>query len=837
MTSASALLPQSASGEPDLLRVVLFGMPAAGKSSLLGALQQAAQCQESLLHGRLEDSSHGLAELQHQLYEGRGRPTTEEVVPYPIRFKPFADSDSSAARAPFHAVLMDCDGRVVNDLVTRQEWDEEASATGLAAEVLGADALVLLIDASAAPSQVEADFTEFGRFLGVLELQRGRDTAVGGLPVYLVLTKCDLLAGPDDSTANWMDRIEARKHEVQQAFGAFLERQADVSPAFGHLQLHVWATAVRRPRLLNSAEKPREPFGVAELFRQCFEDAQRFRWKQDNAGRRLHVTVAATGAIVLLLGLLILAAVTGLLGGKVHPLLAQLPPREPRAAVRLAGPMERLERFEANLSALQEDSRFPTLPRPDQEYVTSLLKEVDLYRHYWASVRKLPLPEDQSTEKGLDDLARALSELVVPGEYSQEWAETEAVRDHNQRMQDVKALKNALENLNDARTPLGWYLHLRQLGRELETAPSSLGAESWAQWKDRVTSLLAQSESLPFALSGKLPGSPDLTNETLLHFQKVEVARQDWEGRIRPRLERLRDLSNALGLAGPEPSGKPAPLDIPRPPLFTLAEAHDRRTRLEELYSGDRLTLKGLPEEATAGIRIGARVRLDHLVESAQPLVLEHLQQAGTGDEESVARWRRLLPWLSAPAGLADWRVLARALGRLQEPELEDPITALETFLKRDVFDLDLTQVMLEIPDAVRIRPAGKLEIFHLPTSDRGPAVVFDPAGEGQHDDARHVTLYPFRTRDARILAYRPGDVLRAELPVKDVNNRELVLSWVVGRSEVYQFEHLVREPLLHRPNQPYNAEDLARGVLLQFPAGHAVPSLPALMPAVRLKK
>ena len=33
----------------------------------------------------------------------------------------------------------------------------------------------------------------------------------GGLPVFLVLTKCDLLARAGDSPADWMDRIEQRK--------------------------------------------------------------------------------------------------------------------------------------------------------------------------------------------------------------------------------------------------------------------------------------------------------------------------------------------------------------------------------------------------------------------------------------------------------------------------------------------------------------------------------------------------------------------------------------------------------------------------------------------------
>src|SRR5260370_30125200 len=101
------------------VRIVLFGMPAAGKSSLLGALAQAAQTQEHLLHGRIEDRSHGLEELQHRLYDEQPRRTAEEVVPYAIDFEPFL-ADVPATTAHLDAILIDCDGRVANDLLVRR---------------------------------------------------------------------------------------------------------------------------------------------------------------------------------------------------------------------------------------------------------------------------------------------------------------------------------------------------------------------------------------------------------------------------------------------------------------------------------------------------------------------------------------------------------------------------------------------------------------------------------------------------------------------------------------------------------------------------------------------
>src|SRR5260370_21788719 len=87
------------------LRIVLFGMPDAGKSSLLGAVRQAGQTQEHLLNGHLTDLSSGLTELQHRLYEGTARETLEEVVPYPVTFKPFRKSSATESDGQIQATL------------------------------------------------------------------------------------------------------------------------------------------------------------------------------------------------------------------------------------------------------------------------------------------------------------------------------------------------------------------------------------------------------------------------------------------------------------------------------------------------------------------------------------------------------------------------------------------------------------------------------------------------------------------------------------------------------------------------------------------------------------
>src|SRR5262249_31246031 len=174
---------------PNALRVVLFGMPAAGKTSLLGALSQAAQTQEHLLNGRLLDRAHDLAELQRRLYEEQARPTAEEVVPHPVEFEPFRP-EGQPGPGKAEVVLIDCDGGVANDLPARRRSLSDDSPEGtLAREVVEADTLILVVDAAAPAAQIDADFAEFGRFLRLLERSRGQRSEVGGLPVFLVLTK------------------------------------------------------------------------------------------------------------------------------------------------------------------------------------------------------------------------------------------------------------------------------------------------------------------------------------------------------------------------------------------------------------------------------------------------------------------------------------------------------------------------------------------------------------------------------------------------------------------------------------------------------------------------
>src|SRR5438132_1367141 len=90
------------------LNLVLFGMPSAGKTSLLGALAQASNTQAQLLNGRLMDRNGSLSLLWNLLQEEPNQPTPEEIVPYAIHFEPGPEGGRKRQNGGFDAVLIDC---------------------------------------------------------------------------------------------------------------------------------------------------------------------------------------------------------------------------------------------------------------------------------------------------------------------------------------------------------------------------------------------------------------------------------------------------------------------------------------------------------------------------------------------------------------------------------------------------------------------------------------------------------------------------------------------------------------------------------------------------------
>jgi hypothetical protein len=813
----------------DALHIVLLGMPDAGKTSLLAALAEAARTQTESLAGRLTAPEPKLEELRQGLYEGKPQSAQETLASYPLRFEQTA-ADDPTSNESLDAVVVDSAGPELADLLLKPRVILTGSKkSNLGQAVSRADAVILAVDAAAGPA-LERSFAELARFLETLEETRGQRTEVGGLPVYLILTKCDLLAVPGDTPESWMERIEERKREVQRRFASFLERHSrHRSARFGSLDLHLWATAVKRPAFKESGSKTNEPYGVAELFRQALGSARAFQERRGTAGRRLAWTLAGS---ILLVAFMCLT-IAGLVGRtrqadpEVRVLQSALDSYRSReaqtASLRLREPIQAKI---GELTDIRSSPAFDRIPEDQRQYLLSRLQELQDYKAYKEKIVRLPAPESVRNEQELGELEASLTSALPPAEYRSHWEQTEAMLLRAQRLDECKALRGAVADLQE------WYNSLSRRGRDLwsfsrhgDTSPVT-----WPDWQSQVLALLNESESRAQRRGERLPGSNRLTYAALQRFETVATARTNWDG-VRQRLLRVRDLSMALGLAGSQPGR--SPLDIHAG--FSLPEAVGRLEQLQKNYPRFReeFVLADLPEAITDAVRQAAQARYAKILNVGRAVVLGHLVDLSPSNEETPESWKRLLPWLAKPDDLESWRVLANILARLANREAADPVADLERFLRADRFDVIVRRVALELPDDQQLRPAGPLTIrFQKTPMTEAVTYSLDLQPDERRDATRRVTRFSFQPSDPIAFTYSPGDTLWIQLPVKKADQPGWVLTWTNSRSKVYQIERYALAPRLHRSEQENTQGDPVDGVLAISPES-GVPPVPDLLPAV----
>lgn len=509
----------------DAVSLVLFGGPSAGKSSLLGALVQAGQGQEHLLKGKLTDRSQKLAGLQQALAADKTQPTADEVVSYPIAIEPEV---ATAKSLPAEAVLIDCAGKSVQQLLSEKTARQ---APALAKAVHDADTLIMVVDASADLAELQKHFSQLAGYIRQLEERRGYSSEVSGLPVYLVLSKCDLLAKKGDTTSTWIQRIEERKRQIDQAFRKFLSQLPGRDKlAFGKIDIHLWATAARRPPLADRPGVDAQPYGVAELFRQCLQAARSFQMRKEGASKWLQVVVAGVGSLVALMALLAFAVYVTRPSAEVialeNALHGLLPAEAAKPADRLKEPLDdKLKQ----LRKIAANPDFPRLPFATQEKVQNHIAEIEAYQKFNRDfLIRVQDPKLAVTDEDLDLIEKSIQAMPLPAEYAESWKGTRVGNRPQLWLKDVKSLRD------EAVKTEAWINEQIKAGKKIEQegfrllmlgdAAPAKDREAWqTRYKDYVE------QPFPSRPRERPPGGATITYDTVFHLQRVDRARQSWE--------------------------------------------------------------------------------------------------------------------------------------------------------------------------------------------------------------------------------------------------------------------------------------------------------------------
>lgn len=821
----------SANGvDPHAPRVVFFGPPHSGKSALIGRFVRAVSPPDS---PAVELTT---AEPPNSI--------RRELVPHLIRV-----DNPAAGPAGGRFVIVDCDGRAAGELLSHPSSLVRGKARGaLADAVRSADALVLVVDAAASPGQVDQTFRSFGQFLDGLEEGRTFGREVGGLPVFLTLSKCDALHRDGDSPTDWLARVAERERELEDRFEDYFGDEVaneDPSPflPFGSIDLHQAATSIQVPdgKAFAAYADPDGAFGVAGLVREVLPAARGYRARLVGARKRLKWTVTGAGILLgaMLIGLLVLFASGGLgRGDLLTERVREYVATEPPPAVYLSD--RNFARNRRELLSFRESLGFGRLPDELRAFVEDRLREFDAYKEYRDKFKppRLGPAEIQTLEQAAKLEADLQGELAPPAEYAKRWDETEAARLGQKWRTDLRLVREAEAALHD------WYSRLIQRANTLllTESPPDFG------WRAQAGALFRDGEEPPFRPDQEVEKSPSvpalrgkpLTYAPAFEFARVVQARQDWQA-TRDRLRHLRDLTDAIGLTT-GPGSREAVLDLPEPlPDLTGSKelAAARLAGLRSAYPPPAYPSDEYPEWAVADfpdpVRRAVEVRLRSIFDTGVRHVRRLIAQVAP-NLETAEGWRTIADTLLQEPAMKAWGRLLGLYRRWLEPAAPaDPVQELADFLRRDRFELTMKSIQVAVPDDLlgqRAVPAGRLVVAHTPAGGQPVESAYRPEGEGKRD--RPVTTYTFvPDGHSGTIQYRPGDGLTASLPLK-AGGEEYRLVWQSGRSTVYQIDRLAQAPRLERVG-PVPAPEPAAGVRLTVGPPGGLPAVPVLFPDLRV--
>ena len=762
--------------------------------------------------------------------------------------------------------LADSDGRESVALFTHPELLETAPG-GFARRVHDADAVAVLLDATASTEEWANTFQGLRECLDRLRDGRTESRTVGGFPVILTLTKCDLLAGPNGAASNWLNRIELRKEAVARAFAHYLEAEpltahdvesvmidgelpdVEVTPpepgaAFGSLHIDIAAVALNVPTGTGFRGHTDRTggFGVVDFAEQIADLAAWHAAQSHKSRKLLRRTVLGT------LGLFALMAVgagwlaasgigsAGILESRVRAYRETEPP----PAVRLSD--ARLLRTEQSLQALADDPGFGTLDESLQQYVDKRLAEVASYKAWRGEFDppRLGPAEVRSRSEALELQHDLNAELAPPSDYAGQWKGTAAGKLRGKWQADLPLFLNAEARWHDSARDA-----LRRVNALLLTESSPDPS-----WRRSAEAALAAGEPEPrsqtvvgsSAVSG--PRGRPLTYESIAHVTRVDAALRDLAD-AQSRLQGLLDVADAVGLTAPPGEGL-AVLDLPEPGgVPSLPLAGKRLAELAARYpaaGGGTDTARGhfpawcarpYPDAVRQAVESRLRAIRDSAERHLRGLIRERLAI------DTPAAWQKLRAELALSQDFQQWdRLTALFEDLLAPPKPGTPsspgeVSELTAFLARESFAVELPEFRLTLPDDLfdrRPAPAGP---FVLTVTSAGKPQEYAFAADPEPERSRGQAVFLFRpSGHAGKLALRPGDRVAATLPIR-AGGPTYKLVWDTGRSPTYSFDVLTTPPQIVSDSGNV-ITPRAANVRLTVPAPGNWPSLPRLIPEPR---
>lgn len=837
--------PTPRSAETEALRIVFFGSPRSGKTSLLEAFERIAS------NGAETDP----VQLRHAHDADSVR---RELIPQ-IVLVDLPDSDINARAV----LLLDCDGEASAKLLNQPGELARSRARGeLAKAIRNADCLVLIVESRSDEREIESHFRAFQSFLDSLRSGRTFDREIGAWPIFLTLTKCDKLHEPEMPVDVWLNRVEVELADLEarfvEQFDGDIETPSDAF-SFGSLRLATEATATSLPvELRDPAYDLTDGTHNLDTFvPEVLAAAGDYRSRARAARRRLKWT--ATG-VVALFGLMMLLLIGLFAVGEATPLeklterVAALQSHNESAANRLAD--DNLPARRRELEQIRRSQEFARLSPALQKFVESRFREIDdytAYKHEFAPPQFSPaevrtLGSFQNLQRDLD------TKLAPPAEHADAWAETEAVRLRAKWRDDLRLLG---ENEDRVHT---WYRRL------IAGATDLIVHSQQPDWRHQIGRLAREAVEPPFLPAGvpsndwakqPVPGSQrlpiprgePLTFEEVFRYERADFAKRDWEITER-RLLDLLDLTDALGLTvDPElrlPPGEPAAaLNLPEPNGDVAESKTLAGRRLAILKRRFPRAAEGIAYWQTATYPEALQVEVSRRLRLAHETGIRHVRALIEGElklensrADAPADWRRLI---DSPAALLlqpdlkDWGRLLQLLQSWSDPSRgeADPVAELTAFLKAEKFSFPISAVEIYLPNSLRVQvlaPDGAWQLAVTPPEGQTRTLTLKASAEVK-TDANGATYRFVPAIPLTPLEYRPGDGFTAELPLKS-RSAKYILKWTRSRTNAFAIEKLLLDPDLEGI-QPEEKPQRATGVRVKLIPEKPGGIVPELLPAV----